>query len=163
MTLRDARYFAAHREAVPAGIFTKRADGNSRIAASRQPRIRSGTTSRLIHWFYVKAADQRSRNFEMEDFIMTNFSDLSNRDWGASKETPHTPPKSDDYASNQEGKSAKAIIGLAILVALGVGFAVFKPTSNNLANAPMQERGSEMTQMHHAPSQTTGQAPTSAN
>lgn len=100
---------------------------------------------------------------------MTNLSDLSNRDWGASNETRPAPPSSDEFEFNQEGKPAKAIIGLAILVALGLGLAFFKPASENLATAPtQQERGSELTQMNRAPGQispgqTTGQAPTSAN
>lgn len=90
--------------------------------------------------------------------------DRSHNEWGSSNEPSNTPRTTDEFELNQDGKPTKAIIGLAILVALGIGLAFFKPTSDSVATAPtVQERGSEMTQMNRAPGQTTGQAPTSAN
>lgn len=92
---------------------------------------------------------------------MTN---LSGNGWGSQDDLSRTPSPSDEFDYNQEGKPTKAIIGLAILVALGIGLAFFKPTTDNVAKAPtVQERGSEMTQMNRAPGQTTGQVPTSTN
>lgn len=91
---------------------------------------------------------------------MTN---LSGNGWD-SRDERSKPMTTDEFELNQEGKPTKAIIGLAILVALGIGLAFFKPTTDNVAKAPTaQERSTDMVQMNRAPGQTTGQVPTSSN
>lgn len=96
---------------------------------------------------------------------MTNLSDLSNRDWGASNEPSNARSATEAYEFNQRGKPMKALIGLAILVAIAVALAFFKPAADHFATAPgvQQNKGSAITQVNREPGRTIGQAPTSTN
>jgi len=87
---------------------------------------------------------------------------MSSNGWSSNPDhdVSASPQTTDDYEFNQSGKPAKAMIGLAILVAFALAMAFFHPAKHDASTSSAMVRDSaHSSNINSAPGQTTGQAP----
>ncbi len=90
----------------------------------------------------------------MTNFSGNGWSSNSHDDFSASPQTRS------DYEFQQQNKPGKALVGIAILVALTIALAFMHPASHDTASTPsiVRDSGSAVSQMNREPGQTTGQS-----
>ena len=87
---------------------------------------------------------------------------ISGNGWSSNSdhEFSASPQTTDDYEFNQEGKPAKAVVGIGILVAFGLALAFFHPANRDASTSSAMVKDSvHSNNTNSAPGQTTGQAP----